>query len=183
MDWINYLERIKVRLGALEEPRRVAFCVWCSNRLQADFEPYLSQRMGNELAPIREALGQVWTSVIGGEGPSREAVETARDKCLEADWDQEDVPEQDQQRNSGAIELLGCIRRTLDCWLTGDSRFCSEAAERVVNCIDYELNMVMGVRDTFAHPMMRAELDRQERFLLLLERRERVLSPELLELF
>jgi hypothetical protein len=162
----RYLDELDSNLKTLSSRKQIAFAAWCAHRLFGRFERFLATKLGDDaIRRLRQALADVWQLAYGKTLILDDLSEALR-ICYDADWDQED--DDSDLDNTGAIETIECLIRTFECARDESSRQAAEAAERVINVIDFDLAMLEGVEDPFSHPRMRRELNQQAEFLKLL---------------
>ena len=56
-------------------------------------------------------------------------------------------------------------------------------AESVINRIDYEITMILGEKEVFSHPLMKMELEAQNRMLEYLKDNESVIDENVKNLY
>lgn len=162
-------------LGRLDRTRRTAFAAWCCEPLFDEFFPHLASRIGDAQAErLKCGFEHVWTSIVKGNTSDEVEIRLARDVCMTVSWDSSDS----DSRDFGAEELIGCLERVFDTFLFGSSQRSAECAERVINWIDYQITMVMGIKESFIHPLMKAEVHTQDRMIGHLQNAKQVVVED-----
>jgi hypothetical protein len=165
-DIFEYIGWVERRLGALPSCRQTAFAAWCSEPLVREFGQYLAERLGQDpYLYLQRKLDDLWTELERNTPASRDSYVEAERLCAAANWHEHEVAVEDAFVNDGAVELLGSLRRTFEHARTHNTRCAAEAAERVINRVDYELTMIRGVEKPFEHALMKDEIEMQSRML------------------
>jgi len=158
------------RLSGMPRPLRVAFAGLCAERLLPAYVRFSEEaRRGNpgELAGI---LDHLWTDIEAGAVVPAD-IDSRLEKSMALVPGEDDVPwVESQAAGEDAAEALVYALR---CCKTGDGQDAAWAAECVYEALDNfvinELNLDMnspGAGDhVLSHPLMQAELARQQRDL------------------
>jgi len=162
MKIVDHVNLLSLRLEQLVPAFRVDFAAWCNQALWDEFSNSLTTRIGvsNALA-LESFLNSIWIWLSGGARPSERVVIAARSVAQRSDWTEADALLSEGLPNFGSVELIGCLQKTISVYGTGSADLSARCAEHVINRVDYELSMLVGVNDTLAHPSLQKELHRQ----------------------
>lgn len=168
---LRYLDDLSDRLSRLDKGRRVAFACWAAERVWSQGRDALAERVGTDSTESLEmTLRQLSDAARSGEDVQHEALQYWKAVCSGLRWDHDAVEIEEEHQNFLAEEAADAAFHALEAGLTGSAEAAAHAAEKVLNCIDFELQMLRGVDESTEHDLFRAELGLQQRKLLELER-------------
>jgi hypothetical protein len=169
-DIVDYIESLSSRLEELRRVERLAFSTYCCQKLFEEFRDELKAEAGCTVVLEFEAtLREIWKCVEGREYSSS-VIEEAERSCLNVDWETEEYEDENERlQDYGATETLECFLRLFDVHRSGSSISSAESAERIINRLDFEIQMIIGDDDSFVNPVMKKELGLQNEALNFLE--------------
>jgi len=172
-DIISYIEGIQRSLERLRPQGRIAFAVWCADALVRDVREYLAAKTDPaQLSAVEESLAYLW-NCASGHKPTDTVICPLEKACAAVGWAEENVADNEQATNFYAIEAINSLMQALDTCRRGSAVSGAKAAESMINKLDRQLSdelVVDSYTDTiFSHPTMKAELERQQKMLSLLQ--------------
>lgn len=168
-------EQLKQRLQGLQPAARTALAAACAERLRAAYVSFaIRRRRKTDAAEFEAVLDRVWSDAMG-ESMSPREVGDALKKVMRLIPDEDEGTWEDAQAPADdAGAALGYALRYLK---TGESQEVAWAARRAYEAADYwvthaggvDVNGPEGEKRALHHPVVQAELKRQEADLEELE--------------
>ena len=155
-------------LETLSQKRRVAFAAACAEHLRPAYEVFSRRSGRGDSKALGDILGKLWDDLAGDSMSSGE-LQSALDDCMklipredEGPW----VPEQ-----AVAEDAVAALAYALRCRQNGSSQEAALSARRCYEAVDYYVinaeNVDLSVQGAesraLAHPLVQAELARQQR--------------------
>lgn len=170
--WLRYDEAQNLRLLSKLSPRsRVAFALLCSYRLLPSYRRFSERTSRGDADALEKIADRLWKDVMGVE-MSAEEVGSALERCMRAIPNEQDGWDGDTQ--AYAEDASAAVAYALRARLTGEAKEAARAARRLRDAADYfALRLPAGSgpmlfrekRDSTPHPVVQAELRRQQRDL------------------
>lgn len=162
----EYERNIEVRLALLPRWKKVAFALYCCERLFHEFAievarhaedffdqmqdflmklKYFCERRGEFLAPITLA------------------------NVNEHEWEFTETTDPHQRlMDFGVTELLNCVVNAFDVYTNDSAEAAAAAAVNLINRYDFEIQMILEIEESFDHDVMRFVLADIEGYILKL---------------
>lgn len=168
---LTYLEELAARLDTLPKAAKLLFASWAAERVLSQGRKALEERVGGETTDWLEAtLAQLKASATSQQLLDEKALKYWRDTSANLDWADTGDDRESTHADFLAAETVEAIMRALEVGLTGSSDSAAHAAERVLNCVDFELQMLRDVTEPSEHPLFQEELRLQSEKLDQLRR-------------
>lgn len=155
---IGWLEQM---LSGGHERCAAGFAYVMTKRLVDEFGPWIEKQCESSYATLSVALNMTEEYIRIGLNPSSETVLNIRKQVELLDWEEPEDEQEAMYSNGGleALEVTLCLLRVL----AGNERsaMAASSGERLLNFIDYKLNMVDGIGDTYNAPEFISEVQRQ----------------------
>jgi hypothetical protein len=176
----SYLTNLEGQLDTLSSAKRLVFSLWCVQPLLDEFGNALSKVIGtHDLEILRTAIDAIWDSIVLKPGPPKHAITEGAQLAQSIDWpDEEESPLEEEFLDYGAMQLVQCLQCIFNVWETGSSESAAEAANQLIDRIDYELNMIDDISDTESDPRFQREINNQQLMLVHLQTTDELSSAD-----
>lgn len=164
---LEYLTEVEEAAGKLPASHQLAFVLWCAGPLLEAAKDYLESRLGSERGGrLPELSKMVWLCATSEIALDTTNVVEVRHELEWLDWG-DDVPQSAEVADDAALEAIECLIRAYEILESPSGKSCAEAAERVINHLDFRLDW-QGSDDPGEEVAMKVELDSQRRMLAFL---------------
>lgn len=149
LEHVDWLER---KLSGADERCVAGFALVMTSRLVGEFGPWIGQRCESGDTPLFAALKMAERQIRDGTPTPQDEILTVRQQVESVNWE-EPVGEHEAMLSNGAMEALEASLCLLDVLAGNDGPGMAAASgERSLNFVDYRLNMVEGIDDTYSAP-------------------------------
>lgn len=157
------------KLRGIPPESRVAFALLCDERLLPSYKAFHDETGKGNISILAAIADRLWND-ISGEKMSTEEVEAKLQACMESMPSEEDASSSFWAHAEDAVSALAY---TLRARLSGESQEAAWAARRAYESLDHyviqrdqlDLNKPGGEFQVMQHPLVQAELWRQQRDL------------------
>lgn len=119
---------------------QLAFVLWCAGPLLEAAKDYLESRLGPERAGrLSELSRAAWRCATSDMSLDGAKVVEERQGLISLDWGDE-VYDGTEVANDAALQAIECLIRAYEILESASGKSCAEAAERVINHLNYELD-------------------------------------------
>ena len=165
------------QISAVSPVRRLIVSASCAERLIPFYEQFWVKH-GAGPSLYRKSLNMIWNYLEHGVDQERKYIEEVRAAAFKNVPDEDELPPEVNYAQDAAI----AVTRAIDVWLTGDPNWVAACLELCYDVVD---NFVMNrlapdgailAEDEVAvlrHPIVQAELARQQRFFSRMQPRGR----------
>lgn len=158
---IEHIKWLEHTLSNADERCVLGFALVMTSRLIGEFGPWIGQRCESGETPLMAALELASKKVVDGSSTPEEDILAVRKQVESLNWEEPD-DEHEAMLSNGALEALEatlCLLRVL----AGNNgpEAAAASGERLLNFVDYRLNMVEGIDDTYSAPDFVSEIQRQ----------------------
>jgi hypothetical protein len=161
-DILKYLDGLEAQLRALEKRERVLFACWAVERILQTTRPVLVERAGVRfVGALEHALAELKKAASSRAPISEAALRYYRDACANLDLGRDDGEGANPHADFLAAETVEAALQAIETGLTGSPAAAAHAAERALNCVDYELQMLRDVDEPGEHHLFKRELQAQ----------------------
>ena len=158
------------KLEQLPEDRRTAFAAACAERLLLAYARFSERTGRGNLDGLRTLLGRLWDDLAGSRFADEE-LDSVIEDCMGLIPPEDDEPWVIEQ--AAAEDAASAVAYALRCRRSGSAQEAAWAARRAYEALDhYVINRekmdlsIAGIeRRVLAHPVIQAELLRQQRDL------------------
>jgi uncharacterized protein YjaG (DUF416 family) len=158
------------RIEELPRPDRAAFAAACAERLLPAYHKFSARSNRGDPHIVEQILTRLWTD-LSGESMSDAETEAQIDACMELIPREDDGPWVAEQ--GAAEDAVAALTYALRCRRSGLAKEAAWAARRAYEAVDdylinhenVDTNIAGAEARVLAHPLMQAELARQQRDL------------------
>jgi uncharacterized protein YjaG (DUF416 family) len=157
-------------IEGLPEPARAAFAAACAERLLPAYHKFSARSNRGDPRILEQILTRLWTD-LSGEPMSEAETEAQIDACMGLIPQEDDGPWVAEQ--AAAEDAVAAIAYALRCRRSGLAKEAAWAARRayealddyVINHENVDTNIAGAEAQVLAHPLVQAELARQQQDL------------------
>jgi uncharacterized protein YjaG (DUF416 family) len=183
-----YNEQVLIeRLRKIPSESRVAFALLCAERLFPNYQAFHDATGKGSFSALTSISDRLWKD-ISGERMALEEVRMALQACMELIPGEDDAPE--SPLHAYAEDAASALAYALRTRLSGESQEAAWAARRAYESLDHyvihhkalDLNEPQAEEQVVRHPLIQAELVRQQRDLDDLQTDPAALAEKMTEL-
>jgi uncharacterized protein YjaG (DUF416 family) len=167
MSYLRYDEREIIRkLDQLDPTAKVSFAAACAQRQMPNYLAFSEKTGQGEPHTLITILECAWWDALGRKKMSDDEVRVNLDRCMALIPKEDEVPWVDEQPY--AEDAASAVVYVLRARNTGESQDAAYAARVAYEALDHHVINRLGVDDedrAFMHPVVQAELTRQQRDL------------------
>ena len=169
MTYLVYNEELLIdKLEKLPTRLRVIFAATCTERLFPAYERYLEKSPRKVEHTLQALLERLWLDV-SGEAMSDSEIDNGIDSCMSEIQDINDADRIDEAAEGAASSLCYALR----CRKNGEAQEAAWATQALYDTLDHfvinkeaiDVNQPGAETKVESHPLIQAELERQERDL------------------
>ncbi len=161
-----FLRELASQLANVQEAKRVQFSCWAAERvLVRAYDPLLARIGASTLASLELTLARLRESAADGKSLPEEVLLRWRSTCENFEWEPAEGGIEAMHADFLAAEAVEAAMRAFEVGLSKSPEAAAHAAERMLNCIDFELQMVKGVENSTEHELFQEEVRAQKQKL------------------